>query len=53
MTTATVTAPLVGAIESVWKAIQARHTDVPEVVVTLGSGTAKAGMKLGHLAMST
>lgn len=45
-----VTAPLVEAIEATWKAIQARHTDVPEVVVTLGSGTAKKGMKLGHFA---
>ena len=49
MTTA-ITTPLVQAIESVWSAIQARHTDVPEVVVTLGSGTAKKGMKLGHFA---
>lgn len=50
MTTATVTAPLVEAIESVWTAIQTRHEDVPEVVVTLGAGTAKQGMKLGHFA---
>ncbi|WP_448812156.1 hypothetical protein [Agromyces bauzanensis] len=46
----TVTAPLVGAIEAAWKAIQAHHEDVPEVVVTLGSGTQKQGMKLGHFA---
>lgn len=45
-----VTTPLVEAIEFAWSAIQTRHTDVPEVVVTLGSGTAKAGMKLGHFA---
>ena len=46
----TVTTPLVEAIEAVWTAIQTRHNDVPEVVVTLGSGSAKKGMKLGHFA---
>lgn len=49
-TTKSVTAPLVDAIEATWKAIQAQHPDVPEVVVTLGSGSAKKGMKLGHFA---
>ncbi|MEA9986092.1 hypothetical protein [Subtercola sp. RTI3] len=50
MNTTTVSTPLVAAIETVWKSIQDRHEDVPAVVVTLGSGTAKQGMKLGHFA---
>lgn len=51
MTTPTsVTAPLIAAIESTWKAIQAQHPDVPEVVVTLGSGSVKKGVNLGHFA---
>ncbi|WP_285037887.1 hypothetical protein [Plantibacter sp. ME-Dv--P-095] len=48
--TGTVTAPLVAAIEAAWRAIQTRHQDVPEVVVTLGSGSARNGMTLGHFA---
>lgn len=47
---ASVTAPLIDAIEATWKAIQAQHPDVPEVVVTLGSGSVKKGMNLGHFA---
>lgn len=50
---ATVTAPLVAAIESAWAAIQATHEDVPEVVVTIGSGSignAGKGLTLGHFA---
>ena len=47
---ATVAAPLVAAIEEAWAAIRERHQDVPEVVVTLGSGSDAKGMKLGHFA---
>lgn len=46
----TVTAPLVAAIEAAWSAIQATHEDVPEVVVTIGSGSSAKGLKLGHFA---
>ena len=48
--TASVTAVLVDAIESTWTAIRERHPDVPEVVVTIGSGSAAKGLKLGHFA---
>lgn len=47
---ATVAAPLVAAIEDAWAAIRERHEDVPEVVVTIGSGSDAKGMKLGHFA---
>jgi len=43
-------APLVAAIEAAWSTIQSRHDDVPEVVVTLASGSGGKGMKLGHFA---
>lgn len=46
----TVAAPLVAAIEDAWAAIRAHHEDVPEVVVTIGSGSEAKGMKLGHFA---
>lgn len=46
----TVTAPLIAAIETTWAAIQSRHSDVPEVVVTLASGRTGKGMNLGHFA---
>ena len=46
----TVSAPLVAAIEGAWAAIRDRHEDVPEVVVTIGSGSESKGMKLGHFA---
>lgn len=45
-----VSSPLVKAIEQTWRAIQRRHNDVPEVVVTLASGTSARGMKFGHFA---
>jgi len=47
---ASVTAPLVAAIETTWAAIQQRHPDVPEVVVTLASGRTVKGVNLGHFA---
>lgn len=46
-----VAAPLVKAIENVWSAIQATNPDVPDVVVTLGTGAGNGSqMKLGHFA---
>lgn len=45
-----ITTPLVSAIELAWSAIQAEHDDVPDVVITLGSGLVRQGMKLGHFA---
>ncbi|WP_417512528.1 hypothetical protein [Microbacterium sp.] len=50
MNATTVTAPLVEAIEAAWAAIQDAHNDVPEVVVTLGSGSSAKGLTLGHFA---
>ena len=52
-TLTTITTQLVTAFEAAWRAIQQRHSDVPDVVVTFGSGT--LGMKggatrLGHFA---
>jgi hypothetical protein len=45
----TVTGPLVTAIERTWAAIQARHPDVPDVVLTLGNGSTRPGqLTLGH-----
>lgn len=44
---------LVAAFDTTWRAIQARHADVPTVVVTVGSGTVgvRAGQeRLGHFA---
>ncbi len=46
----TVASPLVLAVEGAWAAIQERHSDVPDVVVTLGSGIVAKGLKLGHFA---
>lgn len=47
---ASITAGLVAAIESTWKAIQAHHSDVPDVVVTIGAGSKAMGLVLGHFA---
>jgi hypothetical protein len=43
---------LVAALDHSWQAIRARHPDVPEVVVTLGSGSGngRGVLKLGHFA---
>jgi hypothetical protein len=46
---------LIAAITAVWRAIQAEHAQVPDVVVVLGSGTAGrrgATTKLGHFAQA-
>ncbi|MBA8825298.1 hypothetical protein FHX42_002649 [Saccharopolyspora lacisalsi] len=48
-----VTLPLVGALEAVWLAIQRHHAEVPDVVLTLGSGTigaSQGAVTLGHFA---
>lgn len=44
---------LVAALEVVWEAIQERHPDVPDVMVTLGAGSVgvpRGALKLGHFA---
>src|SRR5215831_1589938 len=48
----TISPRLVTAIDRAWAAIQARHHDVPSVVITLGagSGPGAGGLKLGHFA---
>lgn len=50
MKTATVSVPLVQAVENAWSAIQTINPDVPDVVVTLGAGLVSRGLKLGHFA---
>lgn len=50
---ASVTLPLVAALEAAWARIRALHPDVPPVVITLGSGTAgerPGRVTLGHFA---
>ncbi|QSB07206.1 hypothetical protein JQS30_17065 (plasmid) [Natronoglycomyces albus] len=45
------TVPLITALQGAWDAIQARHDDVPPVVITLGAGSLdRGGLKLGHFA---
>ncbi|OKJ47372.1 hypothetical protein AMK25_01685 [Micromonospora sp. TSRI0369] len=47
------TAALVGALESAWAAIRAQHTEIPAVVLIVGSGSPtkpNQGMKWGHFA---
>ena len=47
----TISPRLITALDRTWAAIQARHPDVPAVVITLGAGSGgKAGLKLGHFA---
>lgn len=51
--TGSVAPRLVAALDLVWAAIRRRHPEVPEVVITLGSGSigARAGrLTLGHFA---
>lgn len=48
---ATISSRLVSALAETWAAVMARHPDVPEVVITLGSGTARRGRETyGHFA---
>jgi hypothetical protein len=44
------TAELVSALETAWSAIRANHTEVPAVVIIVGSGTATKQAKYGHFA---
>jgi hypothetical protein len=49
----TIAEQLVGALAAAWRAIKARHAEVPEVVLTVGSGTigVKPGQaRFGHFA---
>jgi hypothetical protein len=48
---ATISPRLVTALDRTWAAIQARHPDVPAVVIALGPGSGTPGhLKLGHFA---
>lgn len=51
-TSTQVSVPLVQAIQNAWSAIQSNNPDVPDVVITLGTGRVSMGMKLGHFAAS-
>ena len=42
--------PLVSAIEQAWGHMQEKHSELPDVVVTIGSGIVARGVKLGHFA---
>ncbi|MBF6063001.1 hypothetical protein IU500_12505 [Nocardia terpenica] len=46
--------PLVVTVEKIWKQIQRRHPEVPDVIVTIGSGTLGGGDRqtLGHFAQN-
>jgi hypothetical protein len=44
------TAELVSALETAWSAIRTNHTEVPAVVIIVGSGTATKQAKYGHFA---
>jgi hypothetical protein len=51
MTAESVTPRLVAAIDRAWSQVRAWHPDVPEVVITLGAGSAGSGpLTLGHFA---
>ncbi|MGH3614593.1 MAG: hypothetical protein ACRDRK_18790 [Pseudonocardia sp.] len=47
-----ISAPMVAALEGAWAAIQARHPEIPAVVMVLGAGTigGPGGLRLGHFA---
>ena len=48
----TISPRLVTALDRTWAAIQARHPDVPAVVIALGSGSGNGlRLKLGHFAV--
>jgi len=47
---ATISPRLVTALDRTWAAIQARHPDVPGVVIALGAGSTSGAPKLGHFA---
>lgn len=56
VTAATITPRLSAALDSAWARIRELHPDVPEVVITMGSGSAmtrwSTGQLLGHFAAS-
>ena len=46
-----ISAPMVAALESAWSAIQARHPELPAVVMVIGAGSGdRGGLRLGHFA---
>jgi hypothetical protein len=47
-----ISVPLIRAFSAAWAAIQRRHPDVPDVVVTMGAGSGRVagGLVLGHFA---
>lgn len=51
-TTSTFTMTLVTAVEDAWRAIQRVHSDVPDVILTVGAGSVgdRRSMRLGHFA---
>jgi hypothetical protein len=49
-TEATITEQMVAALTHAWAAIQDRHADVPDVVLTIGSGTMGRTPRHGHFA---
>lgn len=46
----TITGLLISSIEHTWNAIRDHHPDIPNVVVTLGSGSLGGQLTLGHFA---
>ncbi|WP_084522465.1 hypothetical protein [Nocardia inohanensis] len=46
----TITGLLVSALETTWAAIRSHHPDVPDVVLTVGSGSMGNDLTLGHFA---
>jgi hypothetical protein len=44
------TAQLVASLEAAWAAIRANHSELPAVVIIVGSGTATKQAKFGHFA---
>ncbi|MFD7846142.1 hypothetical protein ACFV4K_24765 [Nocardia sp. NPDC059764] len=46
----TITSLLVSALESTWAKIRHLHPDVPDVVLTVGAGSAGGKLTLGHFA---
>lgn len=53
-TATSISGNLVNALQYVWDEIRTRHADVPQVIITIGSGTMgqRGGVKYGHFAAS-
>ena len=46
-----ISSPMVAALEGAWSAIQARHPELPDVVIVLGAGSGNGpSLRLGHFA---